>query len=195
VAYSTTVYTQPDGSEVRIIHWADGRKRFNAMPGVRTRSDLIKLRNFFSGRAGKGHSFPARDLSDFEFVDTDPDAFVQFATYATGTSTYQLVKQYGDAAGVDVRAITKPELGTVQIRWGGGVKTEGTHYSINYLTGVVTILVAPANGTAFEVAGQFWTPCRFIEDELPSDQVFYHLIEKTSFGQIPTIGMIEVKGE
>ncbi len=62
------------------------------------------------------------------------------------------------------RKITRPKRGTVRIYLNGTLKTETTHYTINYATGVVTFLSAPGSGVKVQWAGQFWVPVRFDSD-------------------------------
>lgn len=163
---STTVLNVGNGSEVRIAWWSDGRIEFDAAPGVRSLKDLKALVSFQRRRAYRLHSFPVRDLTDYEVALGTEGAF------ATGDGTagpFQLTKTYYDADNSDVRAIRKPEQGTVKIYVNGVLKTAGTHYTLDHLTGEVTFLAGhfPAAGAVVEWTGRFFVAVRFVEDKIP----------------------------
>jgi uncharacterized protein (TIGR02217 family) len=196
VKYLTEIYTDGSGNETRVSKWDDGRARFNAVPGVRTIPDIQRLRSFFRGCKGMGRSFLVYDPLDCK--QSDDGSRATFGQYATGTSVYQLEKTYTNGANNDNRIINKPKPGTIQIWVGGVLKTEGVHYTIDYLTGEVTFLIAQTNGAVLEWKGQHYVCVRFDVDELPADQVFYNYLRTTEeggFGPIPEVPMIEVFNE
>jgi uncharacterized protein (TIGR02217 family) len=152
--------------EVRIANWADGQLKFNAAPGVRSLADAQALISFQRRRAYRLFSFPVRDPLDHKVARGVE------GTFATGNGTagpFQLTKTYADASNADVRKITKPQPTTVKIYVAGVLKTEGVHYQLDYLTGLVTFLAGhfPTAGQAIEWEGKFYVPVRFAEDELP----------------------------
>lgn len=66
-------------------------------------------------------------------------------------------------------------------------------YSLDYKTGVLNFNVAPTNGTIVSWSGEFYIPCRFAEDTLPADEVFYDYLESRAAGGIPDILVIETR--
>ncbi len=62
------------------------------------------------------------------------------------------------------RKITRPRRETIKIYLDGVLKTLGTHYSIDYTTGVVTFVSAPGSNVKVQWAGQFYVPMRFDSD-------------------------------
>lgn len=163
---TTIIKVGLNANEVRISNWPDGRLKFNAAPGIRTLKDAKALISFQRRRAYRLFSFPVRDPLDYTVARGTE------GTFATGTSTagpFQLTKTYSDASNSDVRKITKPQQGTVKVYVAGVLKTEGTHYQLDYLTGLVTFLSGhfPTAGQAIEWEGKFYVPARFAEDELP----------------------------
>jgi len=68
------------------------------------------------------------------------------------------------------------------------------NYDLNYKTGVVTFTTAPASGTITWV-GDFYVPCRFAEDDLPADEIFYDLLYSSTAaaGGVPDILMLETR--
>lgn len=167
--WQTTVVELGNRREVRISHWDDAQVKFNASLGVRSLADLQTLLKFHHCRKGRAFSFPVRDLVDHKV------AVGAEGTFAAGDGTagpFQLSKSYTDAGNTDVRKITKPEQGTVRIYVDGVPKTEGVHYTVNYLTGKVTFTAGnfPGAGAVLEWSGRFYVPVRFTEDELPADE-------------------------
>lgn len=66
-------------------------------------------------------------------------------------------------------------------------------YSLDYKTGVLTFAVAPTNGTIVSWSGEFYIPCRFAEDALPADEIFYDYLENKAAGGIPDILILETR--
>lgn len=66
-------------------------------------------------------------------------------------------------------------------------------YSINYKTGMLSFNVAPINGTVVSWSGEFYIPCRFSEDALPADEIFYDYVENKAAGGIPDILILETR--
>lgn len=64
----------------------------------------------------------------------------------------------------ETRTITRPKRGYIKIYVDGTLKTETTHYSIDYETGVVTFVSAPTLAQKVQWAGQFYVPVRFDSD-------------------------------
>jgi uncharacterized protein (TIGR02217 family) len=67
------------------------------------------------------------------------------------------------------------------------------NYSLDYKTGVVTFNVAPTNGTVVSWSGDFYIPCRFSDDALPADEIFYDYLESKAAGGIPDILILETR--
>ena len=66
-------------------------------------------------------------------------------------------------------------------------------YSLDYKTGLVTFNTAPTNGTIVTWTGEFYIPCRFAEDALPADQLWYDFLEDKLAGGMPDILMLEIR--
>ncbi len=161
-------------SEVRIANLDDGRIMLDAVLGVRSLKDLQALISFQRRRKYCLFSFPARDPLDYTVARGAE------GTFATGNGTagpFQLTKTYADPSNADVRRITKPEQGSVKIYVGGVLKTEGVHYTLDYMTGKVTFLSGnfPAAGAAIEWEGRFYVPVRFAEDKIPVGEFYTSL--------------------
>lgn len=185
--FNTTIITLGNGSEQRIGNWLDARIVANASFGVRSVQELTTLIKFFRARKGPLRGFLYKDLIDHS---------VSGQSIGTGdgvTTTFQLIKEYSDSGNTDQRIIYKPISGTVQIYKGLILQTETTHYTINYSTGVVTFLTAPASSVVISWTGDFYVPMRFAEDRLPVDDMFFDLQEGRAAGELPAVPLVEVR--
>lgn len=108
----------------------------------------------------------------------------------------------GDGTGATVStSISGGTLNGVTITNGGSGYTKAVgsfynvdrDYGIDYRTGKVYFGVPPTNGSVLNWSGQFYIPCRFVDDRLPADEVFYDLIENKAAGNIPDVSVIEVR--
>ncbi|HEX8773254.1 MAG TPA: TIGR02217 family protein [Pyrinomonadaceae bacterium] len=199
VSFNTTIIEEGNGSEVRIANWDEGRVEVNAAHGIRSLKDLRELYSFHRRRKGRARSFLIRDLVDYEVGQDEPQEGV-FGTGDGTTKIFQLRKNYVDAYNTDQRVITKPEQGTVSIFVDGLEKTEGLHYTINYLTGKITFVTAPALNAVLEWTGRFFVAVRFTEDKLPVDEFMLLMVKDPDTGEyvvdrgggpIPDILLIE----
>jgi uncharacterized protein (TIGR02217 family) len=199
-SFHTTIIPLGNGDEVRIADWDDGRVEFDAALGVRSLTDLQILVSFHRRRKGMARPFLVRDLLDYECSTANTGEAV-FGTGDGSTKVFQLKKNYVDAYNTDTRTILKPEQGSVKIYINAVLKTETTHYSINYSTGVVTFVTAPANGAVLEWTGRFYVPVRFMLDRIPVeefaavmelDTVSNQMLVDHAAGDIPSVPMIEV---
>jgi len=198
--YNTTIIPTGSGAEQRIANWADGRVTFNAAMGVRSRNDLQALIAFFRARKGRARGFLVKDLLDYQ-----ANGDVIAVGDGTGKTTFQLVRVYtdivnsavyGTTGNADIRSIYKPISGTVTVYSGSGGLTpliENTHYTINYSTGVITLTSGLPNGYILNWFGEFYIPCRFVDDKLPADEVYLDMVENKAAGNIPDVGMMEIR--
>ncbi|HQZ12748.1 MAG TPA: DUF2460 domain-containing protein [Devosia sp.] len=174
---ATDIVTLASGREERNSRWAHSRRRYNAGYGVKSRADMQAVLAFFEERRGRFHAFLWRDALDHSAVD-------QVIGAGDGTAvSLQLSKAYGAAFDPYVRPITKPVVGTVEVRVDGVV----VPVDVDALTGVVTFDVAPDAGAAITASFEFDVPVRFDIDRLD--------IELTSFdaADAPSIPLIEVR--
>ena len=131
--WRTTVVRLDSGHEQRNQHWSAGLGRWDAGSHIRTSAELDEVLAFFNVAGGMAHTFRLKDPHDYKATSE---------TLGIGDgadATFQLIKTYTFAATTQTRTITLPVSGTVAaITVAGTPKVEGTHYNINYTTGVVT---------------------------------------------------------
>ncbi|WP_338607367.1 DUF2460 domain-containing protein [Pelagibacterium nitratireducens] len=188
---ATDVVTLASGREERNSRWAHARRRYNAGYGVKSRADMLAVLAFFEERRGRFHSFLWRDGIDFSSSADGgtPAATDQEIGVGDGEATaFQLVKRYGASFDPYLRPITKPVAGSVTVALDGGVLGAGA-FSVDLLTGVVTLDEAPDAGAVVTAGFFFDVPVRFDTDRLD--------VEMSGFDAAvaPAIPLIEVTGE
>jgi len=185
---ATDIVTLASGREQRNSRWARSRRRYNAGYGVKSRADMQAVLAFFEERRGRFHSFLWRDGLDYSSNGTDmPTALDQvIGTGDSVTVSFALTKQYGANFDPYLRPITKPVAGSVMVAVAGS-SLAAADFSLDELTGLVTLDVAPATGAAVTAGFLFDVPVRFDVDRLD--------VELTSFdaAEVPSIPLIEVR--
>lgn len=173
--YSTDIVSVASGYEQRNVNWSAARARYDVGTGIRTREQMAEVIAFFRARKGRAYGFRFRDWTDFEAAGQ--------AMLATASPTvWQLVRRYPSGPVQDVRAVTKPEAGTVIVRVGGAVVAGLT---VDHVTGRVTF---PSTPSAQPYADfRFDVPCRFDTDHLPVVATAFHL------QQVSSIAIVEIR--
>jgi uncharacterized protein (TIGR02217 family) len=176
--YSTDVVTLNSGFENRNQNWSVARCMYDAAKGCKTDQDRIDLIKFFRVAKGKMHSFRWRDFSDYEVLTGEG------TLTALGGGTFQLVKQYTNAAGTENRTITLPINAVV--KQGSTTLVLNTHYTLSLTTGVLTIIGSPTPAPD-SWTGEFDVPARFDTDQLRL------VIEDLEYFKSQNIPIVEVR--
>lgn len=168
--WNTTVVRLGGGAEQRNANYSDSLRRYDAALGIKTLVSYQTLEKFVNAARGRLHGW--RYLDRTNYVATTES----FGTGDGSTATFQLTKNDGTSANAYNREIYKPISGTIQVFVNATLKTETTHYTINYATGIVTFTGGniPTAGQSLTWSGQFHVPCRFDVDELPDYELFQH---------------------
>ncbi len=186
----TEIVTLGSGHEERNSRWADSRRRYNAGYGVRSLDDLHAVIAFFEERRGRLYGFRWRDRADWKSCAPGEARAATDQGIGTGdgeTAIFQLARTYGSAHAPWVRTVAKPVAGTVLVAVDGTPLAEGTDWTCDAATGLVTLAEAPAAGAAVTAGYEFDAPVRFDTDRLE--------INLTSFaaGDIPSIPLVEIR--
>jgi uncharacterized protein (TIGR02217 family) len=184
----TRIVELASGDEERNASWANSRRRYDVSYGVRRADDLAAVIAFFEARNGRLHAFRFKDWSDYKscLPSAAPSPTDQIIGTGNGsTTTFALTKTYVSGAQSWARAILKPVAGTVTVSLNG--IAQGSGWSVNTTTGIVTFAVPPTTGAVIRAGFEFDVPVRFDTDELPVTLD----IERT--GSIPSIPLIEVR--
>ena len=183
----TEIVVTGSGAEERNSRWADSRRRYNAGFGVKSLDDIHLVVAFFEERRGRLHGFRWKDHLDF--TSGLPGAAVTATDQAIGTgdgtaTRFQLVKRYGTGLRDYLRSITKPIAGSVRVAVNG---QEVTGFTLDGLTGVVTLAAAPVPGATVTAGFAFDVPVRFDTDELRIN------LSQFAGGDIPDIPIVEIR--
>lgn len=188
----TDVVVLGSGREERNARWAHSRRRYDAGYGVKTFEALSQAVAFFEERRGRLYGFRWRDRLDHS--SAVPDAAVAPTDQAIGVgdgviAAFQLAKTYGGAFSPYRRPVVKPVAGSVAVAVDGVTQSEGTAFTVDTTTGVVTFLAGhiPAAGAAVTAGFLFDVPVRFDTDYLEVD------LSAFAAGAIPKIPLVEIR--
>ncbi len=176
------------GFEERNSPWAHSRRRFDAGSGVKTFDDLHSVVAFFEARAARLNGFRWKDRMDFKSVAPSLTIADTDQTIGTGdgvVTAFQLTKTYTSGSQSYTRDIKKPVTGTVVIAVDG--TSQGSGWSVDAATGIVTFDTAPANALSVTAGFEFDVPVRFDTDRLDINLANFNA------GEIPSIPIIEVR--
>ncbi|MNU37418.1 hypothetical protein D3C71_260720 [compost metagenome] len=179
----TEITTLGSGFERRSTPWAEGRRRYLIGAGLRSLDDMAALTAFFEARRGRLYGFRFRDFADFK--SCAPGEAVAATDQRIGTGdgarrSFGLSKAYGDHE----RRIAKPVEGSARVAVGG---VETTAFSVDQVTGEVTLAVAPTPGAAVTAGFVFDVPVRFDADRIEVT------LESFGAGRMVAMPLIEVR--
>ncbi|MFN3659578.1 MAG: TIGR02217 family protein [Pseudolabrys sp.] len=188
----TDVVALGSGREERNARWAHSRRRYDAGYGVKTLDALSQVVAFFEERRGRLHGFRWRDRLDHS--SAAPGEAVSASDQALGTgdgatATFQLAKTYGSVYSPYRRPIAKPVPGSVRVAAAGVEAEEGTEFTVDSTSGLVTFLPGhiPAGGAGVTAGFLFDVPVRFDTDYLEVD------LSAFAAGAIPKIPLVEIR--
>lgn len=186
----TDIVTLRSGYEERNTIWAHSRRKYDAALGLRSLDDLHEVLEFFEARSGRLYGFRWRDWADYR--SGPPRRTVsssdQLIGVGDGTQTaFQLVKRYSSGGVEYVRDIRKPVSGTLLVETNGTLRAEGSFYTVDYTTGIVTFAAAPSVGHQIKAGYWFDVPARFDTDYLSIS------VDAFEAGAIPAIDILEVR--
>lgn len=196
--YNTNVVETDGGVEQRIARLGTPRHRYDVSYAIRTYADISALRTFYIGRQGPAHGFRFKDWLDYSSnasgtLHNAGDAVVAFDDQQIDTGTgvdnnFQLRKTYPAVGGTPIiRVITKPVEGTVLVGLNG--INQGSGWTVNKTTGIVTFTTPPSLGHAVTAGYEFDVPVRFGEGV---DEVLSQVHDNFGSGSIPAIDLVEI---
>lgn len=172
-SFSTTVVTMATGFEQRNQNWERARGRWRVGHKLKFDEELEDLIAFFRSRRGRARGFRFKDWADYTAT---------LSPIGTGDGvedTFQLVKVYEDDLSLNSysRTITKPVSGTVRVFVNAVEQVNGTDFTVDTTTGIVTFTpsAVPGVGDAITATFQFDAPARFDSDSMNIDLVAYDL--------------------
>jgi uncharacterized protein (TIGR02217 family) len=188
----TEIVVLGSGREERNARWAHSRRRYDAGYGIKSFEALSAAVAFFEERRGRLHGFRWRDRLDHSSAapDVAPTPLDQVIGTGDGViAAFALAKTYGGLYAPYRRPVAKPVPGSVRVAVDGVEAEEGTHFTCDTTTGIVTFLPehVPAEGEAVTAGFLFDVPVRFDTDYLEVD------LSAFAAGAIPKIPLIEIK--
>jgi uncharacterized protein (TIGR02217 family) len=189
----TEIVALGSGREERNARWAHSRRCYDAGYGVKTLEALSSVVAFFEERRGRLHGFRWRDRLDHS--SASPGAAVTALDQMIGTGdgvgqVFQLTKRYGSVHAPYARPVSKPVAGSALVAVAGVAQAEGTAFTCDATTGLITFLAGhvPAADAAITAGFVFDVPVRFDTDFLEVD------LSAFAAGAIPRIPLVEIKG-
>ena len=170
--YNTRVVQVDSGALIRNSLWTYPQHRYDVAYGLKTTANLETLLHFFHSVAyGRAVGFRYKDWMDYKSCAVASTPAATDSAIGTGngsTAEFQLQKNYISGSTTKSRHIYKPVSGTLLVAVAGSTKTETTHYTVNYTTGVVTFTGGniPTAGQAVTAGFEFDVPVVFASDEL-----------------------------
>lgn len=177
--YSVTISTTVSGRERRNRNWQRPLLVFNISVGPKMQEEIEELLDFWHAMGGTECGFRFKDWTDFKSCrasDTVTPTDQALDLIPGSPGGYQLTKTYRAGARATARTILKPVQGTIRIADNGTEKTEGTHWVLDYSTGLLTLFFTPAGQITW--GGEFDVPVRF-DSQFPLE-VVTHQIERVS---------------
>jgi uncharacterized protein (TIGR02217 family) len=179
--YAVSIVERASGGEKRNRDWDRVRHRYTLTVGPRMEAEISELLEFWHAVGGPAYGFRFQDPVDYKScrIEETPAATDQPLPELVGgsPSEYQLTKRYTFGANTQDREIYKPVSGSVLIADNGTLKTETTHYVIDYTNGTVAINFTPAGTLTW--GGEFDVPVRF-EQGFPVE-IVQRQIQSVSF--------------
>ncbi len=186
----TDVVTLANGFEERNSPWQHSKRRYDAGFGMRSLEDVEALIAFFEARRGQMYGFRWKDWSDFKSARASdaPAITDQAIAVADGaTRDFDLVKTYTSGAFSYVRPIRKPVVGSVVVGVDGVALAEGSEFTVDQTSGVISLASAPAPNAQVTAGFEFDVPVRFDTDQIQTS------VASFKAGQVPNVPIIEVR--
>jgi uncharacterized protein (TIGR02217 family) len=178
--------TASNGAQQINVNWARTLRQFELGVVPLDIASWQTIEGLFEVTEGGAFGFLMQDPKDQKVLITEG-----VATSLTST-TFQLYKTYTSAGSTrtKTRKITRPIAIGFDIKVSGVSLTVGTQYTLNTVTGIVTIASAPS-AALITWSGQFYVPVHFANDEIDWDLVRGGQYD-TRLMAGPTVTVVEV---
>ena len=187
----TEIITLGSGHEQRNARWRSSRRKYDVGYGVKSFDDLYRVIEFFEARRGALHGFRFRDPMDWKSCAPLQQPKMDDQIIGTGDGVqvkFQVSKIYGPLSGGFRREIYKVNSENFKLAVDGNLQIEGTHYSLDVDTGLVTFMAShiPLSDAQISAGFTFDVPVRFSLDQLDINLAAFEA------GEIVSIPLIEV---
>ena len=103
------------------------------------------------------------------------------------TTEFGLSKAYASGDAVYARPVAKPVAGSVLVAVDGVALEEGTDFSVDVMTGVVSVFAAPSAGVLVTAGFEFDVPVRFDTDRIQTSAATFQA------GEVPDVPVVELR--
>jgi len=179
---NTNVVAMDSGQENAVQRWSQIRRHMDVAHHIQSHDDVRELIEFYHRVGGPANGFRVKDWSDYATNDKgrlwgdDSPSAVAYTDVVIGigngiNTQFQLKKIYGSTAPQYNRKITKPVAGTVLSGLAAVQKIEGTHWTVDTTTGIITYTTPPGDGVEVTAGCEFDVPMRFgvtLDEMLPA---------------------------
>jgi uncharacterized protein (TIGR02217 family) len=186
----TEIAVQASGFERRLSRWRHARRRYEIGSGLKTRSDLMQLVQFFEARRGRLYGFRFHDPLDGQSVVPITPLDQTIGVGDGVTASFALSKTYGAGVAAYQRPILKPCAGTVRVAINGVECVAGKDFACDSTTGLVTFYAGhvPPAQSVITAGYQFDVPVRFESD------VFAVNFDAWGTSEVPVVTLLELIG-
>lgn len=178
--WSETIASAASSRERRNRNWARSLRVFNVQMGPKLQDEILEVYEFWEALAGPDCGFRFRDWADYlscRVGRTATPTDQPLVVIPGSPGGCQLQKTYRMGSRATVRDILKPVVGTIRIADNGVEKTEGSQWSLDYTTGLLTLFFSPVQPLSW--GGEFDVPVRF-DSEFPLE-LSSHQVQQVSF--------------
>lgn len=148
--FKTGVFEADSGYEQRNVGWSFARGYYDVSQGVKTPAQMDELNQFFINRKARLFGFRFRDWNDYQVVNEQIGVGDGATTIFQMTSTYVSAQEESGESYSYTRLVRKVEWDSVTgVTLAGSPKLEGTDFTIDYDTGLLTFGSAPLAITVF----------------------------------------------
>ena len=186
-SFATRIVSLASGQEYRSSHWADARLSFDIGPALIDDGAVGDLIAFFRARHGAARGFRLSDPTDNSSHAMTGAPTRNDVVLGTGDGViadFPLIKTYGTGDAAQIRRITHPVTGSIQIARDGLAASGWSMID----GGIVRFAQAPATGVVVTAGFRFDVPVRFASDSLEVAGLTHNAAEMSS------VELIEVKG-
>ncbi len=127
-------------------------------------ADIYEVLEFWHAVGGGAYAFRFKDWNDYKSCapfETAAATDQPLQLVPGSPAAYQMVKQYTKGALTRTRPIQKPVSGTILVADNGVTKESGTDYTVDYTTGLVSLLFSPVGPLTW--GGEFDVPVTFAD--------------------------------
>lgn len=177
IEFFTSMYTNDQGAEQRVLRAPNPRIRFDLSKMDMGPAEVLELTEFYMARRGPTYSFRFKDWTHYLATD-EPLELI------TG-ATYQMKYKFDDTVLPYEKSITKPVTGTISVKKNGSAY--GGAYSIDYTTGILTLTGGAEAGT-FTWSGEYDHHVRF-EEALPIVHSDFQIFDAQGFSLVEVLNV------